>query len=160
VHLPPQQMQGRHPPHEQYISVIPVQGGTHGQMTHQVTSSGGYEYWQQHDVSSPSAQTMSPNAYGHGGAAPPSISREPVSPGSGSRRQRGVRSPNEKSGATRRGGRGRRGGADNQKHPTGGATTSPILEEFRASKSRDWSVIDIKGKPSETQIWQTNDVTY
>jgi len=73
------------------------------------------------------------------------------SPASGGRRQKGVRSPNEKSGATRRGGRGRRGGVESQKHPTGGTAASPLLEEFRASKSRDWSIIDIKGKLPEEE---------
>jgi hypothetical protein len=137
-------MQGGLPPHEQYIAVIPVQSGPPGQMA-QVSSPSGYGYWQQSDVPTSNAQTMSPTPiYAH--TTPRSMSQVPMdSPGSGGRRpqQKIPRSPNDKSGATRRGGRGRRGGTE--KHPTGGAAVSPLLEEFRASKSRDWSIIDIKG---------------
>lgn len=93
---------------------------------------------------------MSPNSR-RGGGTPTSLPRAPLDSPVSSRRQKGGRSPNEKGGPTRRGGRGRRGGADSQKHSSGVPAASPLLEEFRASKSRDWSVIDIKGKSMEAQ---------
>lgn len=148
VHHP----QGAGHPTPEYISVVPVQAGR--QMAAVPSPQGAYAYWQQSEVSPPSAQTRPTIAYvaAHaGGVVPVALARAATSPvdQSGGRHQRvgQGRSPTEKGGKGKRGGGGggRRSGADTHKHATGGSLASPLLDEFRASKGRNWTMLDIKG---------------
>lgn len=116
---------------------------------------GAYAYWQQPEVSPPLAQTRPTVAYAAahaGGGIPVAMARAPDSPEdqAGGRRQRvgQGRSPTEKGGRGKRGGGGggRRSGADTHKHAAGGSLASPLLDEFRAAKSRGWTMLDIKGR--------------
>lgn len=146
-HQPHPSLQGAPPGHE-YMSVVPIQAGPAGQV-----------YWQhQSDVPTGAGHGLAPamaviNTRGGTRAmSMPRGSPAPLetSPGGGRHgRTRGTRSPNEKGGRGRRGGggnTGRRGGADSHsKHSTGVAAGSPLLEEFRASKHRDWTMVDIRG---------------
>jgi hypothetical protein len=137
--------QGGHPTHE-YISVVPVQAG--GQMAPVQSPQGQYAYWQQQEGPQPSAPTRPMVAYI--ATAPVAMARVPNSPvldPPGGRRQKGGRSPKEKGGKGRRGGGGgRRSGPDTHKHAACGSLASPLLDEFRAFKNRDWTMHDIKGE--------------
>ena len=138
-----QQVPGGGHPNEQYISVLPIQGGTQlvggapGQQ---------YAFW--------------PNDGGASIAMPQGITiMNATGPGGAPIRVATIANPQMESphGNNNYGGRGkdkgpkgRRGGAASArrgdvKHAPG-SMSSPLLEEFRATKSRDWTIRDIEGK--------------
>lgn len=154
-----QQVAGRGP-HEQYVSVVPIQGGA-PQLASIAGAPGGqtYAYWQPDAGGAPLAvpQVTIMNATGPGGA-PIAVARignpqMEISHANGGYAGRGK----EKGGKGRRGGSGsggggggggsstptRRSGVEAKHAPH--SVSSPLLEEFRATKNRDWTVRDIEG---------------
>lgn len=130
------------PPHaEQYISVVPIQGGGAPGAT--------YAYWQPEGGQPGAPQTLTIlNPHGPGGV-PVAVTRVRNTGGVESPRQQqntthGGRGK-EKGGKGRRGGgaRGGRGGGDAKQQTN--SLCSPLLEEFKAKKIRDWRIYDIKG---------------
>jgi hypothetical protein len=135
---------------QQYISIVPIQGG--GSQVQGVPP-GAYAYWQPNNgqpAGDGMAQTLTiVNAHGPGGIPlamgriNPGMEPEPQQPAT-SHSGRGKEKGGSKS---RRGGGApnvRRGAVDpkHQPHSVG----SPLLEEFRAKKNRDWTVFEIKGE--------------
>ena len=140
---------------EQYISVVPIQGA--GGQVQSVGPGGTYASWQA-DGQPGAPQTLTIlNAPGPGGV-PVTVARVGNATGN-------VESPprpqanashggrNKEKGKGRRGGGnpGRRGGGDT-KHQTN-SVCSPLLEEFKAKKNRDWTVHDIKGEYDIGLLW-------
>lgn len=145
VHLQPPHQQGPGGAHQQeYISVVPIQGGPPGTT---------YAYWQPEmqgggGVAGPQTVQIlqgggpikvtrmanpvvtDPSPHG-GGRGHPSNSR--ISPDKGSKNRRGGGSSSLRRAANE---------PKHAAHPT----TSPLLEEFRASKNRDWTILDIDGE--------------
>jgi Pumilio-family RNA binding repeat len=130
-------------PHQQYISVMPVQGGG-GQVT----------YWQHPEMQvggmAPSPVIMAPRG-GHqqvpmGRSSAPAIDRSPQH-GGRAKGNAGTRSPSNTGGKVR-GGRGA-GRGRNDPHAKNNASGTPVasalLEDFRAIKNRDWTILDIEG---------------
>jgi len=151
-----QQVPGRGHPHEQYVSVVPIQGGG-AQLASLAGPGQTYTYWQPEGGGAPIAgqQVMIMNA-GPGGApiavariGGPQMDSQHVNSGYGVAGGRGK----EKGGKGRRGGGGggttpsRRGGGGggDPKHAAH-SVSSALLEDFRATKSRDWTIRDIEGK--------------
>ncbi len=146
VHLPQHQQVSASSHPQEYISVVPVQGGPPG------TS---YAYWNpelQGGGAVPGQQTVAIMP----GGAPIKVARmggavvDP-SPHVGGRGHPGTaRISPEKGSKNRRGGGSSslRRAANEPKHGAHPAT-SPLLEEFRASKNRDWTILDIEGETKE-----------
>jgi len=142
-----QPLPGNGHPQEQYVQIIPAGGGPP-----QLVSLGGggggqtYAYYDANGAQIAVPQVTIMNA-GPGGApiAVTRLGNPLVEPPSNSGYGGGGIRGKEK------GGKGRRGGG-NQSSRRGGdgkrlahSATSPLLEEFRATKSRDWTIRDIEG---------------
>ena len=149
-HIVHQTLPGGVHPNEQYISVVPIQAG--GTQVQGVAPGGTYAYWQPdgQSVNNGMGQTLTiVNAHGPGGV-PIAVARvgnagidsQPQQPGS----QHGGGRGKEKLGKGRRGGatNARRGAAESKHQPH--STSSPLLEEFRVKKNRDWTIVEIKGE--------------
>mmetsp|Transcript_32756 Transcript_32756/g.37267 ORF Transcript_32756/g.37267 Transcript_32756/m.37267 type:complete len:938 (+) Transcript_32756:205-3018(+) len=123
VHQPRQQVQGH-----DYISVMPVQTSAGGQVAYWPNAEGGSM-----------GPTVIMNQH-----APINMQRQgPVdsSPSRGRTKEvdlNGIKKPTAK---PRRGGNGQTG---NRRDDTR-KNTSPLLEQFRSTKNRDWTMLDIKG---------------
>ena len=143
-----QSVPGRGHPHEQFVSVVPIQGGA-AQLASIAGSGQAYAYWQPDGGGGPIAvpQVTIMNATGPGGA-PITVARignpqmdsphANIAYGGGRGKEKGGK------GGRRGGGTpsSRRGGeAKHSPH----SSSSPLLEEFRATKSRDWTIRDIEG---------------
>lgn len=133
-----QQVPGRGHPGEQYISVVPIQGGAA-----QVIGGAGqqYAFWQP-DGSLGMPQVTIMNATGPGGAPMRvAVANPQMEPAHGTNGYGGR--------GKDKGGKGRRGGPPSNRRGDGKhsphSTSSPLLDEFRATKSRDWTVRDIEG---------------
>jgi hypothetical protein len=157
-HIVHQQVPGGVGPHggeQQYISVVPIQnagGHVQGMGPVQGIGPGGtYAYWQpdgQHGV--PQTLTIvNPHAHGPGaGGVPVAVARVGNSQSEPPRNQQGNSQGGrgkEKGGKGRRGGQpqSRRGGGEskNQNSTSG----SPLLDDFKSKKNRDWKIYEIKG---------------
>jgi len=130
--------------HDQYISVVPVRSPPQGQIT----------YWQRPDGGIAPVIMTQPAPHMMGTGVPDQQhelsghSRSKRIPREGGGRGNGA--PDERGGGRgRRGGGGNNGGAPGMKQGTrsavGSAPTSKLLEDFRATKSREWTIYDIKG---------------
>lgn len=127
---------------------MPVQGG-----------GGQVAYWQHQEMQvgggggmAPAPMIMNPRG-GHppvvpmGHTSAPAIDRSP-SHGGRAKGNVGTRSPSNTGGKVRGGGRGG-GRGRNDTHAKNTASGTPVasvlLEEFRGTKNRDWTILDIKG---------------
>ena len=120
---------------DQFVSVVPVQGGQQ------------IAYWQadQQQTMRPAVTIVNPQGSPVGGSVP--LNRVAHQPHSNERhsahvygRQRGP----EKGGRGKRNAHSRRGDSKSSNH-----ASSPLLEEFRSSKVRDWTMHQIKGHVAE-----------
>ena len=150
---------GLHPnEHQQYISVVPI-SGTQAQVQ-SVGPGGTYAYWQP-DGHTPGAglgQTLTiVNAHGPGGV-PLAVAR--VGNGGLESPQAQPGTPHAGRGGKEKGAGGRkargtgvgaqaRGRGGESKHQGGHSTSSPLLEDFKTKKIRDWAIYDIKGECEE-----------
>jgi hypothetical protein len=147
-------------PNEQYISVVPVQGGAHIQG---VGPGGTYTYWQPPDGQpvGPHAVTIFPPG---AGSLPVAVSHENPSSGAAAtpkqrnnnqqRHQSHAGRGKEKGGKSRKNGGmapGRKaGGTDGKLQATNGHHNASLLDEYKNKKSnRDWTIVDIKGSVVE-----------
>ena len=161
-----QQVPGAMPPHggeqQQYISVVPIQ--SHGGAVQGMGPGGTYAYLQPDgQYGMPQTVTIVQNPQGPGGV-PVAVARVGnKTPAESPRRQQsnsqGGRGKEKFGGKGRRGGRGvdgsgsserqsqssRRSGGGNESKPQSSASGSPLLEEFKAKKNRDWKIFEIKG---------------
>lgn len=76
----------------------------------------------------------------HGGGV-----RNGKAPGGNKSMERGTPGRGKRGAAAGTGGIGGRRGADHSKSPGGGGPSSALLDEFRAAKTRNWVIGDIKG---------------
>ena len=141
-------------PQEQYVQVVPAQGGPPQLVS--LAGSGGqtYAYWPDGGGSQMGVPQVTIMNAGPGGA-PIAVTRignpQMEAPhnnngyGDGRGGGGGGGRGKEKGGKGRRGGgaQSSRRGGDSKHSPHSAA--SPILEEFRATKSRDWTIRDIEG---------------
>jgi Pumilio-family RNA binding repeat len=139
-----QTVPGRGHPHEQYVSVVPIQGG-------QLASIAGgqtYAYWPPDGTGASLAvpQVTIMNAAGPGGApiavariGNPTMDVAHANNGYGGGRGKDKGRKGGRNGGTPSSRRG--GEAKHSPH----SMSSPLLEEFRATKSRDWTIRDIEG---------------
>jgi len=156
------QMHSPHAPHQhEYISIVPVHHHPH---VTTVATNGNYAYWHggqtNHTTSivsdgsgivqrAPSSGSLNQPIGSSQPASLTSLNNNAVSPLAGPRhQQRGknvVKTVGEKMKNKKNNRRG--GGRDlsPSKHSRGSAGNSPILEEFRNSKNRSWTVQDILG---------------
>lgn len=127
-------------PHgKQFISVVPIQAG--GAPVHSLGSSGTYAYFQ-HDGLHVGPQTYTIlNAQGPGGV-PFGVARVGGNGKVDAPRQHHSSTRSKEKNGKRRGGSGKRGGESKQQP---NATCSPLLEELKNKKNRDWTVLNIKG---------------
>ena len=150
-HIVHQTVPGGAHPNEQFISVVPIQAG--GTQVQGVAPGGTYAYWQPdgQPVNNGIGQTLTiVNAHGPGGV-PIAVARvgnagiESQPQQTGASHGGGGRGK-EKTGKGRRGGatNARRGAAESKHQPH--AASSPLLEEFRVKKNRDWTIVEIKGE--------------
>lgn len=143
-----QSVPGRGHPHEQYVSVVPINGGP-AQLASIAGSSQTYAYWQPDGGGLAVPQVTIMNAGGPGGG-PIAVARignpNMDSPHSNTNGYRENGRGKEKGGrkGRRDGGTPSRRGGEAKHSPH--STSSPLLEEFRATKSRDWTIRDIEGK--------------
>lgn len=143
------------PPHgEQYISVVPIQSA--GAPVQGVGPGGTFAYWQPDGQNGPQTVTIV-NAHGPGGV-PVAVTRV-GNPTAESPRQQQQQQPqqqqqqqssNHSGRGKEKGGKSRRGGSTpsrrgDTKHQAN-AICSPLLEEFKSKKNRDWTIFEIKGK--------------
>jgi len=123
-------------PHQQYISIMPVAPG-----------GGQVAYWQHQELQvagmAPAAVIMHPR---DGGQQQLSMVHSPQHGRSKGNGHVGMRSPANATGKARGGrGSGRGRGDAHVKNVVGTPLASPLLEEFRATKNRDWTMLDIVG---------------
>lgn len=124
VHQTRQQIQGR-----DYVSVLPVQSGSAGQVA----------YWPGTENAGPTVimNQQAPITMSRAGPNDTSPSRSHVKEA-----ERGV---NQKANSkSRRGANGQAGNRRDESRCKHGIT-SPLLEKFRITKNRDWTMLDIKG---------------
>jgi hypothetical protein len=139
---------------QQFISVVPIQGGG-GQFQGVGQGGGTFAYVQpngQPIQGGMGQQTFILASQGPDGV--PLAVAQVRSPGMDSPQQQGGvphggrGGGKEKGGKAPRGGKGaantRRGGAGDSKHQAH-TVSSPLLEEFRAKKNRDWTIFEMKG---------------
>lgn len=139
---------------EQYISVVPIQGSAPVQGA---GTGGTYAYFHSdgqpagpptYTIVNPHLPVANPSTPNRNGTVTPDSNRQ-TPPGRGK----------EKGGRNRRGGGGGGGGgggngASNNRRcaepkSQSNSASSPLLENFKAKKNRDWTTLDIKGKDSK-----------
>lgn len=140
-----QSVPGRGHPHEQFVSVVPIQGGP-PQLASIAGSGQTYAYWQPDGSGLAVPQMTIVNAAGPGGG-PIAVARignpQMDAPHSNNGYREGGRGKEKGRKGRRDGGTPSRRGGEAKHSPH--STSSPLLEEFRATKSRDWTIRDIEG---------------
>ena len=134
-------MLGGMAPHgDQYISVVPIQGGGGGPIQ-AVSPGGAYAFWQPDGQQG--AQTLTiVNAHGPQGV-PITVTQVGKTNNESPRQHQG--GPSHGGRVKEKGGKSRRGSGRTKTHQSTQIHSS-LLEEFKSKKHRDWTIYQIKGK--------------
>eukprot|EP00543_Licmophora_paradoxa_P007645 CAMPEP_0202456796 /NCGR_PEP_ID=MMETSP1360-20130828/13967_1 /ASSEMBLY_ACC=CAM_ASM_000848 /TAXON_ID=515479 /ORGANISM="Licmophora paradoxa, Strain CCMP2313" /LENGTH=969 /DNA_ID=CAMNT_0049076711 /DNA_START=77 /DNA_END=2986 /DNA_ORIENTATION=+ len=130
------QMVSSHHSHPEFVSVLPVQ--PNGQVA----------YWQHPEMQNV-AQTVIMNPHAGPAVGIPRIGAPNMDPRPTSNKVRGAdaasRSPKSRNNSSKRNSGTSANRREESRNKAASATSSPLLEEFRATKNRDWTMEDIEG---------------